>query len=84
MITQLTICGGGNVSTTLGGSCENVGRLSCGNIFQESFKNVDIFRWQDGVLLWKCVLWYIQCFMTDSGRRDHRDHISPLGNFVYA
>ena len=35
-------------------------------------------------------LWYIQCFMTDSGRRDHRDHIlnycllSPLGNFVYA
>ena len=35
-----------------------------------------VVRWQDGVLLWKCVLWYIQCFMTDSGRRDHIDHIS--------
>ena len=27
-------------STTLGESCENVGKLSCYNIFQESFKNV--------------------------------------------
>ena len=28
------------VSTTLGESCENVGTLSCCNIFQESLKNV--------------------------------------------
>ena len=39
-------------------------------------------NWQGGVLLWKCVLWYIQCFMTDSGRRDHRDHISAGWQFV--
>ena len=46
---------------------------SCGKLKEMTQQ---IGRWQDGVLLWKCVLWYIQCFMTDSGRRDHRDHIS--------
>ena len=38
--TKLTLYGFSNVSTTLGESCENVGTLSCWNIFQESFKNV--------------------------------------------
>ena len=38
--TQLTIYGCSNVSTTLGGSCENVGTLSSCNIFQESSKSV--------------------------------------------
>ena len=38
--SQRTQYGCSTVSTTLGESCENVGTLSCCNIFQESFKNV--------------------------------------------
>ena len=38
--SQITIYGCSNVSTALGESCENVGKLSCCNIFQENFKNV--------------------------------------------
>ena len=41
MLASQPSYGCSNVSTTLGESCENVGKLSCCNIFQESFKNVD-------------------------------------------
>ena len=39
-VSQLTIYGCSKVFTPLGESCENVGKLSCCNIYQESFKNV--------------------------------------------
>ena len=89
VLSQLTIYGCSNVSTTLGKRYENVGKLSCCKIFQETFKNVatmlpkkvarkHLHNIMATFIHFDKVLWYSQCggnlsAIWESPRKSYQD-----------